>query len=131
MNQGPSVASPFAEWFELRDELTPYIGERAFALFALAVCASSGNASATAYFRQLVIDSGDDPDRPQVTETEQLLITWGRMISVERAETDAALAERFANAFNPALRRLLVRFAAIMIATNIVDTVDTADASAP
>jgi hypothetical protein len=115
--------SPFSEWYSLRDELVPFIGERVFDLFALAICDETHNASVGDYFRGVLVDSGNDVVNPQLTETEQLLIEWARAVSRDSASVDAALRERFDRAFRPQLRRLLASFAALMIATSIVASV--------
>ena len=70
-----------AEWHALRDDITPWIGERATTLFAHAVCDAYDCLPLALHFRKLLVDAGDDPDNPQVTETEQLLIDWGRLIA--------------------------------------------------
>jgi hypothetical protein len=120
--ENSGAISPFAEWYTLRDELVPLIGERVFSLFALAICEESGGAAAAAHFRQLLVDSGNDVADPQVTETERLLIDFGRRIARDPRGI-AADRSRFERATSPRLRVLLVQFAALMIATNIVDDI--------
>jgi hypothetical protein len=103
---------PLAEWLALRDKIVPFIGERAFSLFAFSVCDASGSAAASEYFRKSLLDSGTDPVRPQVTETEQLLIDWGR--SATRGDVEDDLAARFDRVLSPQLGALLHRGVGLM-----------------
>jgi hypothetical protein len=115
--------SPFTEWYQLRDELVPRIGERAFSLFAHAICEESGGVATSARFRKTLVESGNDVDNPQVTETEQLLIEWGRLIALDPHGIALERYPQFERAFSPQLRLSLVSFAGIMLATNIVRAV--------
>jgi len=95
----------------LREQLVPYIGERAVALFSYAIADASSDEKASADLRRALIESGENPDAPQVTEAEQLLIDWGRLIADPEREVPAGMASRLEAAFNPALRELLTAFA--------------------
>ncbi|HEY4269949.1 MAG TPA: hypothetical protein VGM94_17330 [Galbitalea sp.] len=113
--------SPFDEWYAISEELVPFIGERAYSLFAHAVFDQCGAEAATAYFREQLAVAGTDVDQPQVTETERLLIDWGRQVARDANALDADWRRRFDSAFNPRLRVSLIRFAALCIATAVVD----------
>src|SRR6187402_1871267 len=76
----------YMEWYTLKDELVPYIGERAVSLFSYAISAENDCLICSVFFRRILIESGDDPDNPQVTEVEQLLLDWGRMIADDPTE---------------------------------------------
>ena len=113
----------YMQWYTLRDELVPYIGERAVSLFSYAISDENDCLVCSVFFRRILIDNGEDPDNPQVTEAEQLLIDWGRLIS---ASPDAIPEETYARleaTFSPQLRVLLVAFAGQMIATNLFNIV--------
>jgi hypothetical protein len=116
--------SPFSEWYSARDELVPFIGERAFSLFAFTVFDESGGGAGAAYFRGLLTASGNNIDDPQVTETERLLIDWGRLVARDSRTLDPRWRAQFESAFKPALRALLVRFAALTIASSITQNLE-------
>lgn len=111
------------EWYTLRDELVPFIGERAVSLFSYAISDENDCLVCSVFFRRILIDNGEDPDNPQVTEAEQLLIDWGRLIARDPAGIPDEFYARLERAFSPQLRVLLVAFAGQMIATNLVNTV--------
>lgn len=110
----------FLSWYALKDDVEPYIGERAVSLFCYAVSEAAGGAGPAQHFRRILVDSGDDPDDPVVTETEELLLHWGRLIATTPHAIPADVAARVEAAFSPALRMLLVAFAGQVIAMNLV-----------
>ena len=95
----------YMQWYVLRDELAPFIGERAVSLFSYAISDENDCLVCSVFFRRILIDNGEDPDNPQVTEAEQLLIDWGRLIAKSPADIPAELYARLEAAFNPAAAR--------------------------
>lgn len=110
-------------WHALRDEIAPWIGERAVTLFSYAISDEYGSAVTTRYFRDILTAAGDDPNHPQVTETEQLIIDWGRLIASSPRDIPEAFYARLEGAFTPARRLALLSFAARVVAINLVNTV--------
>lgn len=110
-------------WHALRDEIAPWIGERAVTLFSYAISDEYGSAVTTRYFREILTSAGDDPDHPQVTETEQLIIDCGRLIVRRPREIPDAFYARLEAAFTPERRLALLSFAARVVAINLVNTV--------
>src|SRR6185312_14039512 len=113
----------YMEWYVLRDELVPFIGERAVSLFSYAISDEHDCLVCSVYFRRILIDSGENPDDPQVTEVEQLLIDWGRAIARDPAAIPDDMVARLEQAFHPELRVILVAFAGIMVATNLFNMI--------
>ena len=113
----------YMEWYTLRDALVPYIGERAVSLFSYAISDENDCLVCSVFFRRILIDNGEDPENPQVTEAEQLLIDWGRLIARSPAAIPDEMYARLEKAFNPQLRVILVAFAGQMIATNLFNIV--------
>jgi hypothetical protein len=113
----------YMEWYTLRDALVPFIGERAVSLFSYAISDENNCLVCSVFFRRILIDNGEDPDNPQVTEAEQLLIDWGRLIASDPSGITPEFYTRLEAAFNPQLRVLLLAFAGQMVATNLFTTV--------
>ena len=113
----------YMEAHTLRDALVPYIGERAVSLFCYAISDENDCLICSVFFRRVLIENGEDPDNPQVTEAEQLLIDWGRLIAKDPSGIPDEFYARLERAFNPQLRVLLLAFAGQMVATNIFATV--------
>ena len=113
----PDQVSPFPEWQTLREEIVPYVGERALSLLAFAVFDEADGFEGAAYFRESLRESGTDVDSPEVTESEGLLIRWGRLFARDAEGIPADVEGEFERSFNPQLRELLVQFAALTVAT--------------
>jgi hypothetical protein len=99
---------------ELRDEIVPFLGERAVTMFAFSVADGFPCPEIADPFRHEIEESGDDPLDPQVTEAERLLIDWGRLRGAHR--DDVALDARVAATFQPKLRELLDAYADELVA---------------
>jgi len=110
-------------WYTLRDELEPFIGERAVLLFAYAISDANGCRVCAASFRRVLVEAGDHPDSPEVTETERLLLDWGRLLATDPNGIPAEFSSRLELAFSPKLRLMLVAFAGQTVAMNVFATV--------
>lgn len=109
-------------WFTARDEVVPYLGERAVDLFSLAISQAYGAPYPVAFFRAQLTENGDDPDAPHVTEAEALLLEWGAAIG-SGASIPAELTDRVEQTFQPKLRLALTGFAGLMVATCVFTVV--------
>jgi hypothetical protein len=114
---GSDEVSSFPEWRVLREEIVPFVGERALSLLAFAVFDEADGFEGAAYFRELLSEAGTDVDAPEVTEAEGLLIRWGRLFARDAEGIPADVQTQFERAFNPQLREKLVQFAALTVAT--------------
>ena len=118
----PSFAA-YAQWYSLWDEIAPWIGERALSLFSYAISDENGCEGSALYFRKRLSDAGDDPDNPQVTEAEQLLIDWGRLIAGNPHGIPQVFYDRLEATFSPERRVTLLAFAGLTVAANLLSTV--------
>lgn len=97
---------------QLREQIVPFLGERAVTLFAFSVADGFPSPAVARPFRDEIEESGDDPLDPQVTEAERLLIDWGRLLGAHRESEQPGLSARVDQTFQPRLRELLVEYAA-------------------
>jgi alkylhydroperoxidase family enzyme len=117
----------YMEWYTLKDEIVPFIGERGVSLFSYAISTSNDCLICSTFFRKILIDSGDDPDNPALSETEQLLMDFGHAIGRNPGAVDAVIYERLTKQFTTEQIVLLIAFAGIMAATNLFNTVAKVD----
>ncbi|HEY0259326.1 MAG TPA: hypothetical protein VGC18_05690 [Lacisediminihabitans sp.] len=110
-------------WQALWDEIAPWIGERALTLFAYAIADEDGSLPTALSFRRTLLEAGDDPDNPQVTEAEQLLIDWGRLIVRSPHDIPDEFYSRLQSAFGPERRLTLLAFAGQTVALDLLATV--------
>lgn len=122
LNHPPSFHA-YMEWYTLKDELVPVIGDRAISLFSYAISSENDCLICSTFFRKILIDSGENPDDPKLNDIERLLMDFGHAISRDphhiSEEIYASLKERFSDE----QITLLIAFAGIMAATNLFNTV--------
>ena len=113
----------YMEWYTLKDLIVPFIGERALSLYAYAISNGNNCLICSTFFRKILIDSGDDPDNPVLSETEKLLMDFGQAVCVNPHKIPDELYEKLKERFNTEQLVLLISFAGIMYATNLFNTV--------
>ena len=106
-------------WYPLRDTVQSFLGERLTVLFAHAVSAETDCLICSTFFRRLLVQSGEDPDRLTLGEWESAVVAFGRRLAVTPHTVPDEL-------FAPLAARLtheqivsLTAFGAIMVATNV------------
>lgn len=108
-------------WYDLEASVRPFLGERLTLLFAHAVSSESDCLICSTYFRRILIERGEHPDRLTLDPREQAIVAYGRCLA--RApfrvadETFAALRQWLDEEQVVAL----TAFGALMVATNIVN----------
>lgn len=117
------VFEAYRGWFAARDEVVPYLGERAVDLYALAISRAYGAAYPVAFYTAQLSAAGDDPEAPHVTEAEALLLEWGTAIGSGAPTIPAELSSRIEEAFQPKLRLALTAFAGLMVAVCVFTVV--------
>ena len=122
LSSSPSFTA-YTEWYTLKSQLVPYIGERATTLFCYAISEANESLVGSTYFRKALVDSGENVSNPQVTETEQLLMDWGRLIALSPSAIPDEMYGDLEKAFTPRLRLILVAFVGLTVATNLLNTV--------
>ena len=58
------------EWYPLRDTVQPFLGERLTTLFAHAISAETDCLICSTFFRRMLIQTGDNPDRLKLDQRE-------------------------------------------------------------
>ena len=112
----------FMEWYPLADLCKEFIGERALSLYAYAISEGNRCLVCGTFFRKILIDSGDDPDNPVLSEEENLLMELGFSISEDPHNIDPDIYTQLESRYDEQQRVLLFAFAGIMAATNLFNT---------
>jgi len=113
----------YMEWYALRDLLAAFLGDRAVSLYSYAISSGNDCLICGTFFRKILIDSGDDPDNPALSETERFLMDFGRAIAQKPHEIPQELYDFLRKNFSEEQQVLLISFAGIMAATNLFNTV--------
>jgi alkylhydroperoxidase family enzyme len=109
------------EWYPLRDTVQPFLGERLTTLFAHAISAETDCLICSTFFRRMLIQTGDNPDRLKLDEREKAVLEFGRALAVSPYRVPADVYLRVEAHFEPAQIVTLTAFAALMVATNVIN----------
>lgn len=113
----------YMEWYDLFDEIVPFVGERAATLFSYAISTQNDCLVCSTFFRKILVDSGDDPDNPKLSELEQLLMDFGAGIALHPHAISDSIYDALKEHFTEQQIVQLIAFAGIMVATNLFNTV--------
>ena len=107
------------EWYHLRDTVQPFLGERLTNLFAHAISTESDCLVCSTFFRRIMLESGENPDRFALDEREEVVVEFGRQLAKPFARVPDGLFARLAAAFTDEQIVALTAFGALMVATNV------------
>jgi hypothetical protein len=119
----PAVFRVYQEWYTLSDLLLPVIGARGVALFSYAISYGQRCLVCSLFFRKQLVEWGENPDSPKLSDSERLLVEFGTAISRAPHDVPAEIYARLSAQFTEEQKVLLVGFAGIMVATNFFNTV--------
>jgi hypothetical protein len=111
----------YMEWYTLRDEILPIIGERGVVIFSHAISTGSHCLICSTFFRRYLIDAGEDPNHLTLNEREQLLVDYGRHFATNANAIPEDIYQRLAANYNETELLQLTAFAGIMVATNLLN----------
>jgi alkylhydroperoxidase family enzyme len=117
--RSPVALRSLMTWYDLRDEVARFLGDRATALFAHAISAGSECLICSTFFRRLLIDAGDDPDDPRLDEREALVVEFGRQLARDPHGVSDDLFARLSGSFLADQIVALTALGGLMVATNL------------
>ena len=112
----------YLEWYTLKDELIPVLGERGVTVLAYAISDEYGDTACTLFFRRILQEAGEDPDDLS-GDLERLVGRFGREVVANPRGVPDDVYEELASHFPPDKRVALVAFAGLTLAINMVNTV--------
>ncbi len=117
--RSPVALRALMTWYDLRDEVVPFLGDRLTTLFAHAISAGTDCLVCSTFFRRLLVDAGEDPDRLRLDEWEQTVVGFGRQLAVDPHGVSDELFGRLAARLSSEQIVALTAFGGLMAATNL------------
>jgi alkylhydroperoxidase family enzyme len=108
-------------WYDLRETVQPFLGERLTDLFSHAISAGTDCLICSTYFRRALIDAGVNPDELVFNEREQVVVEFGQSLAKPFSRVPNELYARLSALFTDEQIVALTAFGAMMVATNIVN----------
>jgi alkylhydroperoxidase family enzyme len=108
-------------WYDLRDTVQPFLGDRLTDLFSHAISAGTDCLICSTYFRRSLIDSGVNPDELEMDDREQAVVELGQCLARPFSRVPDDLYARLSALFTDEQIVALTAFGAMMVATNVVN----------
>jgi alkylhydroperoxidase family enzyme len=109
------------EWYPLRDAVQPFLGERLTTLFAHAISAETDCLICSTFFRRMLIQTGENPERLKLDDREAVVLEFGRALAVSPFKVPDELYQRLRRHFTEPQLVALTAFGAMMVATNVIN----------
>jgi hypothetical protein len=123
----PTAHRIYAEWFPLREELRPVLDDREIWLLCLSISTASRSIIPVGFFRRALINAGLTPEAIAPSESETLLMEFGRAMVENSNAVPQAIWDDLKTRYDVTALVNLVAFAGIMIATAVVNNVVDVD----
>jgi alkylhydroperoxidase family enzyme len=117
--RSPVALRALMAWYDLRDEVAGFLGDRATLLFAHAISTATDCLICSTFFRRLLLDAGEDPEALRLDDRERLIIEYGRQLAREPNDVSDVLFARLNEHFDGDQLVTLTAFAGLMVATNL------------
>jgi alkylhydroperoxidase family enzyme len=117
--RSPVALRSLMTWYDLRDEVVTFLGERATVLFAHAISAGTDCLVCSTFFRRLLVDAGDNPDDLRLDEREALVVEFGRQLARDPHGVSDVQFGRLSGFFLDDQIVALTAFGGLMVATNL------------
>ncbi len=111
------------EWYTLFDAVKGFTGERLAIIFAHAISAESDCLICTTYMRRILIGWGENPNELKLDEKGEVLVAFGRAVAQYGNRVPDEVYKKLAGIFTTEQIVALTAFAALMVATNIINNV--------
>ena len=115
----PVALHALMTWYNLRDQVVPFLGDGLTTLFAHSISAGTDCLVCSTFFRRLLIDSGEDPAALELDDWEQTIVAYGQQLAVDPHGVTDDLFGRLAVRLEPDQIVTLTAFGGLMVATNL------------
>jgi len=113
----------YMQWYPLYAEVEKILGNRMASLYAHSISCAADCPLCSTFFRKIIIDSGETPEKLELSETEKDVLNFGSGITKYKGNIADHLYHKVAINYKENEIVILAAFAGIMIATNVFNNV--------
>ena len=113
----------YMQWYPLYAEVEKIVGKRMASLYAHSISCAADCPLCSTFFRKIIIDSGETPEKLELTESEKNILNFGSGIAKHKGNIADHLYNGVAKEYGEKEIIILTAFAGIMIATNVFNNV--------
>ena len=113
----------YMQWYPLYAEVEKILGKRMASLYAHSISCAADCPLCSTFFRKIIIDSGETPEKLDLTESQKSILDFGSGIAKHKGNIADHLYYAVASKHSEQDMVVLTAFAGIMIATNVFNNV--------
>ena len=113
----------YMQWYPLYTEVEKILGKRMAYLYAHSISCAADCPLCSTFFRKIIIDSGETPEKLELNQSEKDVLNFGSAITKHKGNIAGHLYNTVAAKYNKTEMVVLTAFAGIMIATNVFNNV--------
>jgi len=113
----------YMQWYPLYTEVEKILGKRMASLYAHSISCAADCPLCSTFFRKIIIDSGEAPEKLELSESEKDVLNFGSGITKHKGNIANYLYNAVAAKYNETEMVILIAFAGIMVATNVFNNV--------
>lgn len=113
----------YMQWYPLYEQVEKILGKRLAYLYAYSISRGTGCALCSTYFRKIIIEAGENPEKLPLTASQQLVLDFGSSIARHQGHIADHLYNEVAKNYPEQEMVVLVAFAGLMVATTIFNNV--------
>ena len=113
----------YMQWYPLYSEVEKILGKRLASLYAHSISCAADCPLCSTFFRKIIIDSGETPEKLDLTESQKDILDFGSSIAKHKGNIADHLYNSVAAKYSETEMVVLISFAGIMIATNVFNNV--------
>jgi hypothetical protein len=117
----------YMQWYPLYTEVEKILGKRMASLYAHSISCAADCPLCSTFFRKIIIDSGETPEKLDLTESQKNILDFGSGIAKHKGNIADHLYNSVASKYSETEMVILTAFAGIMIATNVFNNVIETD----
>ena len=123
LGRSPVAFEAYMQWYPLYTEVEKILGKRMASLYAHSISCAADCPLCSTFFRKIIIDSGETPEKLDLTESQKNILDFGSNIAKHKGNIADHLYNSVAGMYNKTEMVILTAFAGIMIATNVFNNV--------
>ena len=109
----------YMDWYPLKEAVSKFLGERSTIIFVYALSAETDCLICSTYFRKTLLEWKEDPDAPELDETEKLLVDFAKHFTKNANHIPSKTLAGLKKFFNEKQIVEITALAGLMVATNL------------
>lgn len=127
LGHAPVAFDIYMQWYPLYRLVEEIVGQRMAYLYAYSISYASDCPLCSTFFRKLIIDAGERPEKLELSEDERRLVLFGSTVAKCQGHIADHIYSGISKNYSNREMVTLVAFAGQMIATNVFNNVIETD----